>query len=155
VIDLRHILAPTDFSPPSDHALKYAAALAEKFGAELVLLHVVQDLGTFYPDPAMAAPAIGGGLDQLTAAVHAGFDRAIEEHHLQRLAPRREVREGAAAAEIVRFAAEAKTDLIVMGTHGRTGLAHVVLGSVTEKVIREAPCPVLAVRRPTHEFVHP
>ena len=57
--------------------------------------------------------------------------------------------------EIIRFAKDKDIDLIVMGTHGHTGLAHVLLGSVAEKVVRKAPCPVLTVRHPEHEFVHP
>lgn len=66
-----------------------------------------------------------------------------------------EVAEGTPFEEIVRFARDKDIDLIVMGTHGHTGLAHLFLGSVAEKVVRRAPCPVLTVRHPEHEFVHP
>ncbi len=65
------------------------------------------------------------------------------------------VRQGPPFLEIVRYAQEANIDLIVLGTHGRGGLAHMLLGSVAEKVVREAPCPVLTVRHPEHEFVAP
>ena len=65
------------------------------------------------------------------------------------------MREGAPFYEILEYAKEANIDLIVMGTHGHTGLAHVLLGSVTAKIVRQAPCPVLTVRHPEHEFVHP
>jgi nucleotide-binding universal stress UspA family protein len=74
---------------------------------------------------------------------------------LQNLCVQQEVRVGTPFYEIVRYAREMKIDLIVMGTHGHTGLVHVLLGSVTEKVVRKAPCPVLTVRHPEHEFVHP
>jgi universal stress protein A len=155
MIDLHRILVPTDFSKHSSNALTYAAAFAEKFGAELHLLHVVQDLSLVLPDPVSGAPPIGPPLDQLTAAVQVAMDRLIQEKHLQALKLIKEVREGAPFYEIIRYAKEKEIDLIVMGTHGRSGLVHVLLGSVTEKVVRKAPCPVLTVRHPEHEFVHP
>jgi len=146
MIELRRILVPTDFSKHSGHALGYAAALAEKFGAELFLLHVVHSLATFYPDPlAVAAPIQERG-EPSTAAAQAGFDQLVRDNRLDRLTVHREVHEGAPAEEIIRFAKEAKVDLIAMGTHGHTGLAHILLGSVAEKVVRHAACPVLTVR---------
>jgi nucleotide-binding universal stress UspA family protein len=155
MIDLHRILIPTDFSKHSQNALAYAVAFAEKFGAELHLLHVVQDLAMFLPDGVTAGPPLLPPVDQLTAAVRVALDRAIEENHLQHLPVQTHVREGTPFYEIIRFAKEKDIDLIVMGTHGRSGLVHVLLGSVTEKVVRKAPCPVLTVRHPEHEFVHP
>jgi universal stress protein A len=155
MIDLHRILIPTDFSKHSQNALAYAVAFAEKFGAELHLLHVVQDLAMFLPDGVTAGPPLLPPVDQLTAAVRVALDRAIEENHLQHLPVQTHVREGTPFYEIIRFAKEMNIDLIVMGTHGRSGLVHVLLGSVTEKVVRKAPCPVLTVRHPEHEFVHP
>ena len=155
MIDLHRILVPTDLSKHSTNALNYAVAFAEKFGAELHLLHVVQDLSMLLPDPVIAGPPVMPPVDQLTGAVRAALDRTIAEHHLGHLTVQAHVREGTPFYEIVRFAAEKDIDLIVMGTHGRSGLAHVLLGSVTEKVVRKAPCPVLTVRHPEHEFVHP
>jgi nucleotide-binding universal stress UspA family protein len=135
--------------------LTYAAAFAEKFGAELHLLHVVQDLSLVLPDPVSGAPPIGPPLDQLTAAVMVALDKLIVEKKLTGLKVEKEVREGTPFYEIIRCAKDKDIDLIVMGTHGRSGLVHVLLGSVTEKVVRKAPCPVLTVRDPEHEFVHP
>src|SRR5262245_41540581 len=155
MIDLHRILVPTDFSKHSQNALAYAAAFAEKFGAELHLLHVVQDLSLILPDPVTGAPAIGPPIDQLTAAVQVALKKLIQDNNLQQLTVHTEVREGTPFLEIVRFAKEKDVDLIIMGTHGRSGLVHVLLGSVTEKVVRKAPCPVLTVRHPEHEFVHP
>ena len=83
------------------------------------------------------------------------MERVVREQGLGHLKVHPEVLEGAPFAEIVRYAREKDVDLIVMGTHGHTGLAHVLVGSVTEKVVRKAPCPVLTVRHPEHEFVHP
>lgn len=155
MIDLKRILVPTDFSKFSQQALTYAVALAEKFGSEICLLHVVQDLAVFIPDMVTVAPPIAPSLEQMTTAVQAAFDRVVRDNALDRFTHRRDVREGSPFLEIVRFAKENDVDLIVMGTHGHSGLIHVLLGSVTEKVVRKSPCPVLTVRHPEHEFVHP
>jgi universal stress protein A len=155
MIDLHRILVPTDFSKHSHNALTYAASFAEKFGAEIHLLHVVQDFAVFFPDPIAAGAPGFPPADHLTAAVRAALDRTVREHkQLQHLRVHAEAREGTPYHEIVAYARENDIDLIIMGTHGRTGLAHLLLGSVAEKVIRRAPCPVLTVRDPEHEFVH-
>ncbi len=155
MIDLRRILVPTDFSKNSENALRYAVAFADKFAAELHLLHVVQDLALFIPDTVAVSPIAAPPVDQLTAAVREGLLKVVREHGLEGRPVCPEVREGVPFHEIIRYAKDKDVDLIVMGTHGRTGLAHVLLGSVTEKVVRKAPCPVLTVRHPEHEFVHP
>ncbi len=155
MINLRRILVPTDFSRFSQVALTYASALAEKFGAELHLLHVVQDLALFIPDAVAVAPPLAAPVEQFAAAAREALERVVRDHQLERLKVRQDVREGTPFYEIIRYAKELKIDLIVMGTHGHTGLIHVLLGSVTEKVVRKAPCPVLTVRHPEHEFVHP
>jgi nucleotide-binding universal stress UspA family protein len=155
MIDLHRILVPTDFSKFSQNALTYAAAFAEKFGAELHLLHVVQNLALMVPDTVNAVPPIVPSTEELTAAVRVALDRTVSENHLERFKLFKDVREGTPFYEIIQAAKEKDVDLIVMGTHGRSGLAHVLLGSVTEKVVRKAPCPVLTVRHPEHEFVHP
>lgn len=155
MIDLKRILVPTDFSKHSLNALTYAAAFAEKFGAELTLLHVVQDLALFIPDAVTVAPPIVPPVEQFLTAARTALDRAIQESHLQNLKIVPEVREGTPFYEIIQFAKDGNMDLIVMGTHGHSGLVHVLLGSTAEKVVRKAPCPVLTVRHPEHEFVHP
>ncbi len=155
MIDLHRILVPTDFSKHSGNALTYATAFAEKFGAELYLLHVVQNLALFIPEVVTAAPPLAPPVEQLTASVREALNRVIEQNQLQRFNVHAEVREGHPFYEIIRFAKETDIDLIIMGTHGHSGLVHVLLGSVVEKVVRKAPCPVLTVRDPEHEFVHP
>jgi nucleotide-binding universal stress UspA family protein len=138
------ILVPTDFSPPSDRALEHAQALARKSGASIHLLHVLEDLvdtasfGTevFVPDsPEVRAARLQAARERLAArtAVGAGDPRVTTE-----------VVVGAGARTIVRYAAEQHFDLIVMGTHGRTGLAHLLMGSVAEGVVRTANCPVFS-----------
>jgi nucleotide-binding universal stress UspA family protein len=155
MIDLKRILIPTDFSKYSQSALKYAAALAEKFGAELHLLHVVQNIGLLIPDMVNVTPPVLPSSEQMGSAVREALARVVKENALDKLPVQIEVREGTPFYEIIQFAKDKDIDLIVMGTHGHTGLAHMLLGSVTEKVVRKAPCPVLTVRHPEHEFVHP
>jgi nucleotide-binding universal stress UspA family protein len=155
MIDLHRILVPTDFSKSSANALTYGAAFASRFGAELHLLHVVQDLALFIPEAVMVSPPMMPPVEQFVSAARTALDRAVSELAVPdvRIVP--EVAEGTPFEEIIRFAREKDIDLIVMGTHGHTGLAHLFLGSVAEKVVRRAPCPVLTVRHPEHEFVHP
>jgi nucleotide-binding universal stress UspA family protein len=155
MIDLHRILLPTDFSKFSNHALTYAAAFAEKFGAEIHLLHVFQNIALMIPDSVNVMPPVGPSLDQLIAAVREALDRAVKDAPLKDLKVTTAVREGTPFYEIIQYAKETDIDLIVMGTHGHSGLVHVLLGSVTERVVRKAPCPVLTVRHPEHEFVHP
>jgi len=155
MIDLHRILIPTDFSKFSQIALGYASAFAEKFSAELYLLHVIQDLAVFIPDMITVAPPSVPTVEQMTKAVQDAFDRLIKDNRLERFPIHRDVREGTPFYEIVHYGKEQNIDLIIMGTHGHTGLTHMLLGSVTEKVVRKAPCPVLTVRHPEHEFVHP
>ncbi len=155
MINLQRILVPTDFSEYSQNALRYGAAFAEKFGAELFLLHVFQDLAVFQPEAVAVSPAAIPPVEELKQAAQAALQKAVADGRFKGLTLQREVREGTPHEEIIGFAQEKSIDLIVMGTHGRGWLAHVLLGSVTEKVVRKAPCPVLTVRIPEHEFVQP
>jgi nucleotide-binding universal stress UspA family protein len=155
MIDLRRILVPTDFSKSSENALTYALALAEKFGAEVHLLHVVQDLALFIPEAVLPAPPLVPPVEQFAAAAREALEHAIRGRQQAGITIHPEVAEGVPYEEVLRFAKQRDVDLIVMGTHGHTGLAHVFLGSIAEKVVRRAPCPVLTVRHPEHEFVHP
>ena len=149
MISIRRILVPTDLRDASIPAVRYGADIADKFGAELVLLSVVHDLALAVPDAVMPTPVGAPDLEALIAASKDGMTNLIGELGIGRLNPRTEVRIGAPAAEIVAAAGDLKADLICLGTHGRSGLAHLLLGSVAEKVIRHAPCPVLTVRSGT------
>jgi nucleotide-binding universal stress UspA family protein len=155
MIDLKRILVPSDFSKHSRNALIYGAAFAEKFGAEVYLLHVFQDLAVSQPEAVTVGPPIVAPIEQFLASARSSLERMIEENKLAGLPIHAEVRTGSPFDEIIHFAREKDVDLIIMGTHGRGWLAHVLLGSVTEKVVRKAPCPVLTVRDPEHEFVTP
>jgi nucleotide-binding universal stress UspA family protein len=153
MITLRRLLVPIDFSPHSEQALRYAVALADKFGAELFLLHVFQDLTIYQTEVVSGAPPIMPPVEQLTASARGEMARLVRDKQLHRFATHTEIVEGGPVEEIVDYAQEKNIDLIVMGTHGRGWLAHALLGSVAEKVVRKAPCPVLTVRVKEHEFV--
>jgi universal stress protein A len=148
VIAIRRVLAPTDFSDSASPAVRYAAELAGKFGAELVLLHVVQDLTLVVPDVMMPTPITTPALNDMVEGAKAGLAAFVQKLGLEPLKPKTEVRIGAPAAEIVSAAEDLKADLLCIGTHGRTGIAHFLLGSVAERIVRHAPCPVLTVRPP-------
>ncbi len=140
-IMIMNILVPTDFSRPSEQALTYARSLAQRFGASLHLLHVVNR-------PLLAEGLAAEAFMNESAALGADMVE-VAQQRLHKLAPgaaSTDVVFGYAAKSIVEHASRLGADLIVMGSHGRTGIAHVLLGSVAEAVVRTAPCPVLTVR---------
>ena len=145
MIALRRILVPHDFGDTSNRAMKHATALARMFGAVLDVLHVSQRTGTIPTEfPFELSPDI-------EAAVRERLHE-ITSHDKARPNLDVHVRVGTPHEEIIAFAKAQQTDLIVMGTHGRGVLAHAVMGSVAERVVRSAPCPVLTVRNPPREF---
>lgn len=146
MITLHRILVPTDFSENSNRAARYAAELAAKFNSEIVFLHVVQDLALVLPDAVMPTPVATPNLDDMIASAKIGIANLVTTLDLAKMNPKSEVRVGSPATEIVAAASDLKVDLLCISTHGRTGLAHLLLGSVAEKIIRHAPCPVLTVR---------
>jgi nucleotide-binding universal stress UspA family protein len=149
--ELRTILVPTDFSEPSKKALSYALYLAKQNGLKITLLHVLEPI-LVYPDavyPVMMDANFGP-----TEAKRA-FRKLCREEHVQAgLLQKMLIRQGTAHQEIVAAARDIEADLIVIATNGHTGLAHVLLGSTTERVVRHAPCPVLVVREKEREFLH-
>ena len=148
---LKRILLPTDFSDTAQHALGYAREMAERFGAEVHVLHVVAD-----PTPqdwAVGAAALV--VSDLLKTWEADAERHLAEVSLDGVETVRAIRVGHAFYEILQYATDNAIDMIVMGTHGRGPVKHLLLGSVAEKVVRKAPCPVLTVRQPGHEFVMP
>lgn len=155
MIKLDRILVPTDFSEFSAPAITYACAFAEKFGSEIHLLHVVQDLVALVPEPGLAFPPPGDYMREMQSAAKQTLERQPGDQLPDGVNVVRTVRQGPAFVEIIRYARESAADLLIMGTHGRSGLTHVLLGSVTEKVVRKSPCPVLTVRPDEHQFVMP
>ncbi|MFN0152715.1 MAG: universal stress protein [bacterium] len=154
MITLSKILCPVDFSEYSKHALTYAVALAAQFRAKLTLVHVIEPIH-LPADIALGAPGILHFEDGLVERARARLDSLVDVATLAELSVETRVLEGVAFAEIVKFAREENTDLIVLATHGQSGIAQLLLGSTAEKVVRKAPCPVLTVKSPEHEFVTP
>ncbi|GJQ21980.1 MAG: hypothetical protein HBSIN02_23350 [Bacteroidia bacterium] len=151
-IDLNRILVPIDFSDHSRKALRYAIPFAEQFGATIDLVYVVEP--TVYPADfsfgQVGFPAIE---DELRKRGAEELDELVEKEIGKRVKARRAVRTGKAFYEILLYAKEEKVDLIIIATHGHTGIEHVLFGSTAEKVVRKAPCPVLVVRSGEREFV--
>lgn len=146
MIKLQNILVPTDFSDCSNAAVKYGVELARAFNATLHLLHVVQDPYT-QPWAADAFPAaIGDLLTEWQQQAQARLSESIAPADRDRVRVTCTI--GSPCADILRYANQYSVDLVVMGTHGRGPVAHMLLGSVAEKVVRKSPCPVLTVRQP-------
>ncbi|AMV24374.1 Universal stress protein F [Gemmata sp. SH-PL17] len=146
MITIRRILVPTDFSECATPAVRYAAELADRFEAELVLLHVVPDTVLALPDAVMPTPTPMADLDALTESGKIGLANLITAMKLEKYKPRAEVRLGSPEQEIVEAVKDLNVDLVCIATHGREGIARVLLGSVAEMVVRHATCPVLTVR---------
>jgi universal stress protein A len=147
----RHILVPMDFSAAAGKALTYAEAFASTFGAKLTLLHVLEPMVlpsefgySYVPTPEEESRQLEALKKKLNAAA-----AALETEASTRC----EVRIGRPWQEIVEAAREGDVDLLIITTHGRTGLKHVLMGSVAEKIVRHATCPVLVVRPEEKDFV--
>jgi nucleotide-binding universal stress UspA family protein len=148
------ILVPTDFSDLSKVALDFGKELAERYGAALHVLHVVEDplaagaipSEIYVPD----MPALRGAMVTDAETQLAGL---VAERVCDAVRVTTEVKVGHAATAICESAVTTPCDLIVMGTHGRTGIAHLFLGSVAERVVRTSPCPVLTIRGETRDRV--
>jgi nucleotide-binding universal stress UspA family protein len=144
---ITRILVPMDFSPHAERAFCYATTLAHRLGAKLALLHVVEDP---FVTGAWSAEVYLPSVPELLENLIGGADRRLatlkESVASLGLTTDTMVTTGRPAHAIVEYAKDGGFDLIVMGTHGRTGLSHVVMGSVAEQVVRKAPCPVLTMR---------
>jgi nucleotide-binding universal stress UspA family protein len=156
MIKLNRILVATDFGEASEAALNYGRELARMFSAQLDVLHVADNVLTrgFGAEGYVANyPELQHDVEE---AAQRSLDAAVsgEDRTMLRARPI-VVTSNTPAMAIVSYAKDANVDLIVMGTHGRGAMAHLLMGSVAERVVRTAPCPVLTVRHPEHEFVLP
>ena len=152
-IHLHTILVPVDFSDHTAKAVQYAQAFAGQFGAKLVLVHVIEP--AVVPDNFGIIPP---SYEEMNSVLEQTAQQRLGQLALEvagnKLSVRPMVCTGRAPWEIVRIARETETDLIIVTTHGYTGLKHVLLGSTAELIVRHAPCPVLTVRQVEHDFVN-
>ncbi|MGH7296698.1 MAG: universal stress protein [Polyangiaceae bacterium] len=140
---IQHILVPHDFSETAEHALEYALALASRLGAKVTILHTYEVVSYGYAEGiAFTADMVR----ELERAARATLEGVAVRARRKGVEVGVELRQGSPWVEILAFAEQSRPDLIVMGTHGRKGFTRMLLGSVTDRVLRAAPCPVLAVR---------
>ena len=156
---IKGILYPTDFSERSIVAIPLALDLARLYSAECHCLHVVDVPGEFIMEDSYMLPLAAEyrpDYDELKKAAEAHLDQFIAQHMREvQDSIKKAVVIGKPFAEIIRYARDRDIDLIVLGTHGRSALGSMLLGSVAEKVVRKAPCAVLTVRHPEHRFEAP
>ncbi len=154
MIRIANVLVATDFGPAAKSALDYGRDIARTFGAKLHVLHVIEN-------PMLWAGAEAPTVDfmavqrDLEAGAHAALERAVTTEDRKQLGAVTAVRSGPPALEIVKYASDSAADIIIMGTHGRGFIGHLMMGSVAERVVRIAGCPVLTIRHPEHEFLLP
>ena len=155
MINIKAIVVATDFSEPAETALDYGRNFARAFAAKLHLVHVANDL-------AASAPVSEIPMDltkvqaQLDAEAQASLDAAITEDDQRSLTVEKVLlTSGTPSRAILDYATDIRADIIIVGTHGRGGLAEFFLGSVAQKIVRSAPCPVLTVRSHERDFISP
>lgn len=155
MIALKNILVATDFGEASSAALLYGRELARSFHATLHVLHVADDVYVRLGGDAYMAvlPRLQKDVEE---AAHNSLNELLIDNDPKPLDVKKAViTSSSTAAAIVQYARDLSIDLIVVGTHGRQAMAHLLMGSVAERVVRTAPCPVLTVRHPEHDFVVP
>jgi universal stress protein A len=144
---IQHLLVPFDFSPYAEQALAYAIGLAQTLQARLTLLHVRDTMSWGVAQAeAMIPPSVR---QELETSIAEEMEEPLARVHQAGLQGKTAIAQGVPFQTIIETARDNDVDLIVMGTHGRTGLTHVLMGSVAEKVVRLAPCPVLVTRGST------
>jgi nucleotide-binding universal stress UspA family protein len=153
---LKNILVATDFGDASDAALAYGRALARQFSARLHVLNVADDLAGHAAAPPAVPMDLGRMQNDLEQETREALEKLVNDGDRDTLPPEVVVLTSSVpASAILSYARDAQVDLIVMGTHGRGGFADFFMGSVAQKVVRAAPCPVLTVRSHQREFVRP
>ena len=150
-IVISKICCPIDFSDNSEHALKYAIAFAQAHNAALHLLHVV-DIPVF---ASLDYPIMPHDIADIAKNAQRKIDDILMETKQLHERVTTKVIMGKPFMEIIQYARTEEVDLIVLGTHGSSGIAHALMGSVAERVVRKAPCPVLTIKHPEHEFIMP
>lgn len=150
---LKKILCPVDFSEFTDEVLSYAIEITKRFEAELHLLHVIPNLNYFTPYESFMTP-------ENLVTIERNIEKEIEKD-FEKIAKKidipfkKVIRTGITFVEIIDYIKQESISLVVMGTHGRSGIEHILIGSVAEKVVRKSPCPVLTVRPKGKTFAMP
>ena len=150
--EIKRILLATDLSELSGEATNYACELSDRFGAELHALYVFADL---LPSVDWSYPQLEEHLEKIQKEESIALTKVIPEDWQKSHTVVHATAHGKPDAEIIGYAKEHEIDLIVLATHGRTGLSHMLIGSTAERVVRMAPCPVLTVHPDGHQFVMP
>ena len=154
MIDMKRIIVPIDFSDYSKKALRYAVEFAKQFSAEIILVYVVEPV--VYPaDFSFGQVAIPSMENELRQRGEEQLAKLLENEAGHLIPSRAVVRSGKPFVEINLLAQEENADLIIIATHGHSGIEHVLFGSTAEKVVRKAHCPVLTVREKEKEFILP
>jgi nucleotide-binding universal stress UspA family protein len=149
--EIKKILVPIDFSDYSKSSLKYAVNFAKRFSAELYLIYVVEPI-IYPPDFSMGQIAIPSLDLEMDKRAFEELNKLAEKEIPKELIANTIVKSGKPFIEIIETAGEEKIDLIIIATHGHTGMEHILFGSTAEKVVRKAPCPVLTLREPLKGF---
>ena len=149
-VSLKTILFATDFSDASEKALPFTASLARKHQSKVLIAHVLPE-----PQPAITRPGISERDERIRAEASARLQEFADSALFRSLPHEELLLEGSCWTALEQIIEEKGIDLIVLGTHGRTGLAHVLMGSVAERVVQKAACPVLTIRHPSRKFKHP
>jgi nucleotide-binding universal stress UspA family protein len=153
-IEIKRICVPTDFSPQADCSLAYGLNLARQAGAELHLLHVLarrEDLARVQEHPDFTSDSLF--VTDFLGQLERGGEGGQAEGLWSDINVTRAFRLGKPAEAICEYAGAEGIDLVVIASHGRTGVEHILMGSVAEQVVRKCPCPVLTVRREQHDFL--
>ena len=149
----KKILYPVDFSDYAEEIMEYATTIASRFDSELHLIHIIPNLNYFTPYESFLTPENLVAVERnIESEVDKDFVKLVEKITVP---VKKVIRTGVTFLEIIDYIKEAGIDLVVMGTHGRSGIEHILIGSVAEKVVRKAPCPVLTVRPKSVRFSMP
>lgn len=150
-MEIHKILIPIDFSDYSKTALKYAVNFAQQFSAEMILVYVVEPV-IYPPDFSMGQIAIPSLTSEFDERAKEELNKLAKTEIPQNLKVSVKIKTGKPFVEIIETAAEESVDLIIIATHGHSGVEHILFGSTAEKVVRKAPCPVLTLREPIKGF---
>jgi universal stress protein A len=149
----KKILCPVDFSEFTEDILSYGVGIAKKFDAELHLLHVIPNLNYFTPYESFLTPENLVVIERnIEGEVEKDFDKVVKKIDMP---VKKTIKTGVTFVEIIDYVKQEGIDLVVMGTHGRSGIEHILIGSVAEKVVRKSPCPVLTIRPKDKKFSMP